>query len=90
MIDPALQQLTEEPLGSPALQQMADAAFRRQHLEGKRSPPEVAEMAKRVSKIFLPAGRRQPKDDRGAREEFAARQIDIEDAVAAAGGSRGS
>jgi hypothetical protein len=90
VVDPALQELAEEPLGSFRLQEIADEAHRRLASRGIKPPPEVVAMAKRVSKIHLPAGRRLPKDERPAREEFASRQIDLEEAVEAAGGQCGS
>lgn len=90
MVDPALQELLDERLGSPEMQARADAASRRQVLEGKRAvPSDVAALVKRVSKIHLPMGKRLPRDDKPARDEFAARQVDLEDAVEAAGGRRG-
>lgn len=85
MVDPALQELAEERLGSP---EMA-ARVKRLVETGQKVPPEAKALARRVAKIFLPQGKRLPKDDAAAREEFASRQIDLEQAIAAAGGQCG-
>jgi len=47
--------------------------------------------AARTSKIWLPAGKRSATsaDAKSARAEFRERQIDLEDAIEAAGGQRG-
>jgi hypothetical protein len=82
-----LQSLAEEPLGGPDLQRLAENAARRQ----EKPPPAVRQMAKRINKIFLPRGKRTVRDadERQKQDDFAAKQIDLEDAVEAAGGSRG-
>ena len=75
-----LQELAETPIGSPELQARP--------LDAKGNvKPEVKEAARRAVKIWLPQGRKAAK--RGACNEPAAQQADIEDAVEAAGGKRG-
>jgi hypothetical protein len=52
---------------------------------------EAKEAAARANKRWLPAGKRSTRgpDEAASREAFYARQIDLEDAVEAAGGQRG-
>jgi hypothetical protein len=50
-----------------------------------------AEAARRANKVWLPAGKRSAnsREVRATQQELRAKQIDIEDAVEAAGGERG-
>jgi hypothetical protein len=81
-----LQELADAPIGSPELQDEAD---RIAHAKGAVKPSaELTEAIKRASKLWLPQGRHPAR--RGACNEPAAEQIDIEDAVESAGGKRGS
>lgn len=79
-----LQHLAGSPLGAEHLQ---DEAARKFGTEEKRSP-ELVEMCKRVGKKWLPLGKLPPKK-RQTKAEIAEHQIDIEDAIEAAGGKRG-
>lgn len=85
MVDPVLKALAEEPIGSKALQARLPS-----NGQG-HVPPEAKEAARRASKIWLPEGKRSTNsvETRQAKEEFFARQVDLEDAVEAAGGRRG-
>jgi hypothetical protein len=88
VVDPALQQLVDEPLGGPEVKAALDRHLSRAAF-GEKPPECVSAMAKRINRRFLPQGRRLPKDDKPERDEFAARQIDLEEAIEAAGGKRG-
>ena len=76
-----LELLAGEPIGSPDLQN---------HPLGKTGNvrPEVKDAARRASKIWLPRGR-LPARPPGECNVKGAQQIDLEDAVVAAGGERG-
>lgn len=78
-----LQDLANQPIGGKHLQEEAE---RKVHTEEKRSPELVA-TCKRASKIWLPEGKTPPRQRKA---EPSAAQIDIEDAIEAAGGTRGS
>jgi len=82
-----LQDLAARPLGTPELQKLAS-----QYSPDQTPPPELREVSKRCSKVWLPAGKRSSRGrgEREAEQSFYARQTDIEDAVEAAGGVRGS
>jgi hypothetical protein len=89
-----LQELASAPIGSCELQAQAD----RQHqaeLRGASSKraraPELTETVKRVAKVWLPQGRKVTSRQDSAEKiaAFNAKQIDIEDAIEAAGGQRG-
>jgi hypothetical protein len=76
-----LQDLAQQPIGSPELQ--------KEPLDKNgRIKPEVKEAAKRASKLWLPQGKKPPRR-RSVCNEPTAEQTDIEDAVQAAGGKRG-
>lgn len=77
-----LQGLANQPIGGKHLQEEAE---RKAHTEEKRSPELVA-TCKRASKIWLPEGKTSPKQ-RNLVDPTT--QIDIEDAIEAAGGQRG-
>lgn len=89
-----LQHLADQPIGSPELQeqanrlapQVADGALRKADI-----PADLAETIKRTSKIWLPQGKKASggPEAKEAEAAFYERQIDIEDAVEAAGGKRG-
>jgi len=87
MVDPVLQAMVNEPIGSREVQ--AQICFHQGEWVG---PPAAKEAARRAKKIWLPEGKRPANgdDERRRREEFAARQVDLEEAVEAAGGARGS
>lgn len=78
-----LQSLVDQPLGAPHLEEEAN---RKNGTEERRSA-ELLEVCKRISKKWLPLGKRSPV--RGACNEPTAQQIDLEDAVEQAGGRRG-
>jgi hypothetical protein len=83
VVDPVLQWHLNEPLGSKELQKQCSPEY---------ASAEAREMARRVSKIYLPAGKR-PTSGPAVREKkdaFYALQVDLEDVVEAAGGKRGS
>jgi hypothetical protein len=69
-----LQELAAKPLGSPELQIEANRL-----VPGEKPAGELAETIHRTRKIWL-----------ASREAFHARQIDLEEAVEAAGGHRGA
>jgi hypothetical protein len=76
-----LQYLANQPLGSAHLQQEAE------RVAGRGTPSgELVELCKRVSKRWLPQGKSPP---RARHCNVEAEQIDIEDAIEAAGGQRG-
>lgn len=79
--------LAAAPLGSPEIMAKADALT-----FGAKAPPEVAAISKRASKVWLPEGKSSVNTNvaREAEREMRARNFDIEDAIAAAGGNRGS
>lgn len=79
-----LQHLASQPLGAEHLQTEAEQKF---GTEEKRSG-ELVEMCKRVGKKWLPLGKLPPKK-RMTKAQIAEHQIDIEDAIEAAGGKRG-
>lgn len=79
-----LQELAGSSLGSTSLQEEADRVAK---MQGLTPSAELKETIKRVSKKWLPQGRR-PANRRGCNEPTA-EQCDIEDAVEAAGGKRG-
>ena len=79
-----LQFLADQPIGSPALQQECE---RLAHQRDARPSGELQETAKRIAKRWLPLGRTPPRSRKCNVET--AEQIDIEDAVEAAGGRRG-
>lgn len=72
-----LQRLADQPLG----------------LEGMEAyiPGAAEEVGRRCQKIWLPAGKRSAnsREGRAARQAFREQQIDLEEAVEAAGGKRG-
>lgn len=51
-----------------------------------------SEVARRATKLWLPEGKRSAstREAKAARDEIRSRQIDLEDAVEAAGGQRGA
>ena len=79
-----LQELAKLPLGSKKLQEQ-------QMRRGPNAPPlpEVVEVGKRCANKWLPQGKKPPRS-RKICNEPSAEQADIEDAVEAAGGRRGS
>jgi hypothetical protein len=84
MVDPTLRAMLDAPIGSRDLQSKDDP----------RAPvflPEALEAARRASKVWLPEGKRSTnsKEAREKRQAFYEQQIDLEDAVEAAGGHRG-
>lgn len=58
---------------------------------GKMCAAEKAAAAKRAQKVWLPLGKRSPvsREAKEAEKLIRANQIDLEDAVVAAGGERG-
>ena len=81
-----LQFLADQPIGAPHLQEEAERS------NGIIPPSEeLKATCKRISKKWLPLGKRIPSraDVRAAEQAFYANQIDLEDAVEAAGGKRG-
>lgn len=79
-------ELAASPLGSKEMQQEAD-----RYPIGAKGPGYIADVARRCSKKWLPEGKK-PVNGREIREAEAAAKalnFDIEDAIAAAGGSRG-
>lgn len=74
--------LAEEPIGSRALQ-----AGRYDQIHD----PDLVRAAKRASKLWLPRGRRgsNSREAKDADTAIRSTQFDLEDAVEAAGGSRG-
>jgi len=78
-----LQDLASQPIGSPELQAEADRIAH----NGNRPTAELKETIRRTAKIWLPQGKTPPR--RGKCNIETAEQIDIEDAVEAAGGKRG-
>jgi len=89
-----LQELTELPIGSPELQVEADATARARAQMGKsvKPSPKLQETIDRAAKKWLPQGKRRVSREEAiaATRAFYANQTDIEDAVEAAGGKRGS
>ena len=87
-----LQELAAKPIGSAELQ---DEAQRIAHLAANGAKPhmtpELRETIDRTRKIWLPQGKRSAAEA-NRKAALAAReaQIDLEDAVEAAGGQRGS
>jgi len=84
MVDPVIAAMLEEPIGRRALQSGTDPM----------SPifaPEALEAGRRASKKWLPEGKRSTssREAKEARQAFYEQQIDLEDAVEAAGGQRG-
>lgn len=78
-----LRELAAQPIGSRDLDQFKDA-------NGYITVPEAVEAGKRAKKIWLPSGKRSAADaNRAAAKRAREAQIDIEDAVEAAGGERG-
>ena len=86
-----LQEMLERPIGSPRLQAEIEANLPRLQRESLKPTWEMREAAQRASKKWLPAGKKPTRtpEIKAAEEAFYAKQIDIEDAVEAAGGSRG-
>lgn len=88
-----LQELVEKPIGSPALQEEAERVA---YMAANGGTPiisaELAEAGQRANKKWLPAGKRSTSgpEARASREAFYERQIDLEEAIEAAGGQRGS
>jgi len=82
-----LQELAAKPIGSPELFEEAC----RKGLTREKVSAELAETVLRTSKKWLPAGKRAPTtpESRARQKELASLQIDLEDAVEAAGGQRG-
>lgn len=80
-------EMAARPIGDADLYQRAKSV-----LPGEKPHPEVVEAAKRASKLWLPCGKKSAvnAEAKEVRAEFNARQIDLEDAVEAAGGARGS
>lgn len=78
-----LQHLANQPLGAPHLEEEAN----RKNGTQERRSDELLEVCKRISKKWLPLGKKSPV--RGACNEPTATQTDIEDAVEQAGGQRG-
>jgi hypothetical protein len=72
-----LQELANRPLGEAAIEAGLETSMT---------------ISQRCQKTWLPCGRRSAAtpEARAAKREMAERQIDIEDAVEAAGGRRGS
>jgi hypothetical protein len=52
--------------------------------------PEAREAARRASKVWLPGGKTSATIARDAERELRVRNFDIEDAIEAAGGHRGT
>jgi hypothetical protein len=82
-----LQELAARPIGSLELEAEAN---RLAHCPNGKPSPELAETIHRTRKIWLPQGKRSAVEaNRKAARLAAEAQIDLEDAVAAAGGNRG-
>lgn len=87
-----LWELAQKPIGSPALQAEAQSVA---HIVASGGTPSVSaelkEAGSRANKKWLPAGKRSTSgpEERAKREAFYERQIDLEEAVEAAGGKRG-
>lgn len=80
-----LQELAERPIGGPEC--------KIEFIGGELRPNwEAKEASERARKVWLPAGKKtiSRKDAAERAEAFYANQIDLEDAVTAAGGERGS
>jgi hypothetical protein len=79
--------LAAQPIGSPSLQREADSALARQ----MKPSLEVVAVAKRANKVWLPAGKKSANTTlaRDVERDLLARNYDIEDAIAEAGGRRG-
>lgn len=84
--------MAAEPLGSREMQEIADEAKRCELRSGAKPPREVRDLTKRVSKVWLPAGKKSVVSAEAKEIDAAIRanQIDLEDAIEAAGGERGS
>jgi hypothetical protein len=82
-----LQEMAESHIGSPALMDEA------KRIGGtmRKPSPALAEAGKRAAKIWLPAGKKSARDaeQKAAEKAFYDKQVDLEDAVEAAGGKRG-
>ena len=81
---PTVRTSAASPIGSPELQEEAD----RKAYKGEKPSPALKQTIKRTAKIWLPQGKKAARAG-GACNEPDAKQIDIEDAVEAAGGKRG-
>lgn len=88
-----LQELAEKPIGS---EELAAEANNVAYLAAKGGRPKVSAELRgaidRTCKKWLPQGRRTVSraEAKAAEQVFYANQIDLEDAVQAAGGTRGS
>lgn len=88
-------EMAARPIGSPALQELAErTSVGRLGPTGevvKGAPPELLEVSKRASKVWLPAGKSSANTTaaREAEAQIKARNFDLEDAIEAAGGRRG-
>jgi hypothetical protein len=80
--------LARTPIGSRELQDEADRKARR----GIKPSAELQETIDRCKRKWLPQGKRTVSraDQREAEAAFYANQTDLEDAIEAAGGKRGS
>lgn len=90
-----LQHLADQPLGSAELQQSADYYARQVQIGNMKQsdlPSDLQETIKRTSKLWLPQGKKatRTREALDAEREILARNFDLEDAVEAAGGQRGS
>jgi len=82
MVDPVLAAMVEAPIGDRDL---------KPDKQGYIHDPVAVEAGRRAQKIWLPEGKRSTngREAKEARQAFYKRQVDLEDAVEAAGGRRG-
>lgn len=82
-------ELAAKPIGDRAIQQRISAAGGDPF--GKIMTPETTQAAKRAQKLWLPHGKQSANTTaaREAERELKALNYDLEDAVEAAGGTRG-
>lgn len=81
-------EMAAEPIGNADLQREAEFIG----TSGRKPSRELKEASARACKKWLPAGKKSTvsHESKEAEQAFYARQNDIEDAVEAAGGQRGS
>jgi len=86
-----LQELAERPIGGRELQAQIEANLSRLQRGSMKPTFEMKEASERACKKWLPAGKKPTRGPQIAKAEeaFYANQIDLEDAVEAAGGKRG-
>lgn len=83
--------MAAEPIGSAALQREAEANMAAYARGALKPSMELKEAGQRAAKKWLPGGKKSTvsAESKEAEKAFYERQVDLEDAIEAAGGHRG-